>query len=184
MGVECVTVALPSHGSVWPSSAVGMLRAKPLGEANPGQPEEPAAGDHVEEGHRQGRQAQVHHRHGEPCHRPARPDAGERQDVEQQRAPSGPADRLAERRRQDQDEARHAVVGLGDEPAARRHGLVQSPGSAPVTVDVPVPGAGGTTVPALATVVFGINPSGAIVGQYVAAAGGAPHGFVAFPVGK
>ena len=68
------------------------------------------------------------------------------------------------------------------EPAARRHGFVQSAdGSAPVTVEVPVTDTSGSTVPALATVVFGINPRGAVVGQYVAAAGGALHGFVAFP---
>jgi hypothetical protein len=74
----------------------------------------------------------------------------------------------------------HRKVG---ELGGRRHGFVQSAdGSAPVTVEVPVTDASGTTVPAFATTVFGINPKGAIAGQYIAVAGAPARGFVAFPV--
>ena len=38
------------------------------------------------------------------------------------------------------------------------------------------------TVTAFATIAFGINPDGFIVGQYILAAGGTPHGFVAAPL--
>jgi hypothetical protein len=56
--------------------------------------------------------------------------------------------------------------------ATGRHGFLQNPDEwAPVQIDVP-----GQT----GTVVFGINPEGAIVGSY--SIGSQSHGFVAIPV--
>jgi hypothetical protein len=45
-------------------------------------------------------------------------------------------------------------------------------------------GCGGTPMGsvAFATIAFGVNPDGLIVGQYVPASGGTPHGFIAVPV--
>jgi hypothetical protein len=73
------------------------------------------------------------------------------------------------------------------EPAARRHGFLQQPdGSAAVTLDFTCQvsaGCAGAPIGAVAfaTVAFGVNPHGVVVGQYVLAVGGAPHGFVAIP---
>ena len=62
-------------------------------------------------------------------------------------------------------------VGTSLDNAGHRHGFVQFPdGSAPVAIDYPG---------AAATIVYGINPGGAIVGQY--SASGHVHGFVAVP---
>jgi hypothetical protein len=73
------------------------------------------------------------------------------------------------------------------EVAAKRHAFLQNPdGSAPINLDFtcqqPAGCAGapfGTV--AFATVAFGINPRGVVVGQYLLVNGGAPHGFVAIP---
>lgn len=68
------------------------------------------------------------------------------------------------------------------EPAARRHGFLQS-ADAPeaVNLDVSFKDTAGNTVTAFATVAFGINPAGVIVGQYALIAGGPLHGFMAVP---
>ena len=85
--------------------------------------------------------------------------------------------------------SRHFVGAYREsgEVPAKRHGFVQKPdGSAPITIDficqepAGCAGAAMGTV-AFATVAFGINPDGAIVGQYVLVPGGAVHGFVAMP---
>jgi hypothetical protein len=74
------------------------------------------------------------------------------------------------------------------EPAAKRHGFLQLPPSSdgifpdPITLDVNLHDAAGSVVTAFATVAFGINPSGLIVGQYQLVPGGPLHGFVAVPV--
>ena len=73
------------------------------------------------------------------------------------------------------------------EVPAKRHAFLQKPdGSAPITLDFtcqePAGCAGaplGTV--AFATVAFGLNPNGAIVGQYLLTNGGAVHGFLAIP---
>jgi hypothetical protein len=73
------------------------------------------------------------------------------------------------------------------EVPARRHAFLQKPdGSAPITLDFtcqePAGCAGaafGTA--AFATVAFGINADGTIVGQYVLVNGGPVHGFLAVP---
>ncbi len=71
------------------------------------------------------------------------------------------------------------------EAAARRHGFLDSgDGSAPLALDVTITNASGNTVTAFATIAFGINPSGVIVGQYTLAAGGTPRGFVAVPLNR
>ncbi len=63
-------------------------------------------------------------------------------------------------------------VGTYVDGTGHRHGFLQSPdSSAPINLDYP-----GAT----ATVAFGINPGGVIVGQY--SLGGHVHGFVAVPV--
>lgn len=73
------------------------------------------------------------------------------------------------------------------EPAAKRHAFLQRlDGSAPITFDFTCQESAGCAgapfgTVAFATVAFGVNPSGVIVGQYVLATGGAPHGFVAIP---
>ena len=74
------------------------------------------------------------------------------------------------------------------EPAAKRHGFLQNPpaseGSAPpppITLDVHFLDAAGHPVNAFATIAFGINPDGVVVGQYALISGGAPHGFIAIP---
>ena len=74
------------------------------------------------------------------------------------------------------------------EPPAKRHGFLQNPPPSedsalppPTTLDVHFLDAAGNTVNAFATVAFGINPGGVIVGQYALISGGAPHGFIAMP---
>lgn len=63
-------------------------------------------------------------------------------------------------------------VGTYIDNTGHRHGFLQLPdGSVPIKVDVPG---------AAATIAFGINPDGVIVGQY--AASGHTHGFLAVPV--
>jgi uncharacterized membrane protein len=65
-------------------------------------------------------------------------------------------------------------VGTYVDSAGNRHGFLQRPNrSLPVTIDYP-----GAT----ATIVYGINPDGVMVGQYSAA--GRVHGFLAVPVEK
>ena len=66
------------------------------------------------------------------------------------------------------------------EPAAKRHGFLQS-ADAPeaVNLDVSFKDPAGNMVTAFATVGFGINPAGVIVGQYALIAGGPLHGFMA-----
>jgi hypothetical protein len=69
------------------------------------------------------------------------------------------------------------------EVAGRRHGFVdRGDGSERIAFDVTVTDASGNIVTAFATVAFGINPEGFIVGQYTLVAGGTPHGFVAAPL--
>jgi len=73
------------------------------------------------------------------------------------------------------------------ELTAKRHAFVQNPDEPkPVTLDFtcqdPAGCAGaplGTV--AFATVAFGLNPDGVIVGQYALTNGGVPHGFIAVP---
>jgi hypothetical protein len=73
------------------------------------------------------------------------------------------------------------------EPAPKRHGFLQNPDSlAPITLDFtceePTGCAGaplGTA--AFATIAFGVNSGGIVVGQYALVSGGAVHGFVAIP---
>lgn len=66
----------------------------------------------------------------------------------------------------------HEFVGTYVDGAGKGHGFLQTPdGSAPINLDYPG---------AAATVAFGINPGGVIVGQY--SLGGHVHGFVAVPV--
>jgi len=73
------------------------------------------------------------------------------------------------------------------EAAAKRHAFLQRlDDSAPITFDfICQESAGCAGAPfgtvAFATVAFGLNPQGVIVGQYVLVSGGAPHGFVAIP---
>jgi hypothetical protein len=74
-----------------------------------------------------------------------------------------------------------------NELSAKRHAFMKNPDDPdPVTFDFtcqqPAGCAGapfGTV--AFATVAFGINPDGVIVGQYQLAMGGALHGFIAIP---
>ena len=70
------------------------------------------------------------------------------------------------------------------EATGRRHGFVDRGDgfSKRIAFDVTIPAASGTQVTALATVAFGINPDGFIVGHYILATGGAIHGFVATPL--
>jgi hypothetical protein len=73
------------------------------------------------------------------------------------------------------------------EPAAKRHGFLQSPGGgAPLTLDFTcgeLTGCAGVPLGtvAFATIAFGVNADGFVVGQYVLAPGGAVRGFVALP---
>ena len=70
-----------------------------------------------------------------------------------------------------------------NEAAARRHGFLdRGDGSEPVTLDVTLTDTSGSLVTAFATVAFGINPDGVIVGQYALVAGGTVRGFVAIPL--
>jgi hypothetical protein len=73
------------------------------------------------------------------------------------------------------------------EPTAKRHAFAQrADGSAPLTFDFTCqnvdgcPGAPYGAV-AFATIAYGVNPQGVIVGQYVPVSGDAPHAFVAIP---
>jgi hypothetical protein len=69
------------------------------------------------------------------------------------------------------------------EAAGRRHGFVdRGDGSTRIAFDVTIPDASSNTVTAFATVAFGINPEGFIVGQYILAADETPHGFLAAPL--
>ena len=69
------------------------------------------------------------------------------------------------------------------EAAGRRHGFVdRGDGSARIAFDVTITDASGNTVTAFATIAFGINPEGLIVGQYALVAGGALHAFIAAPL--
>jgi len=68
------------------------------------------------------------------------------------------------------------------EVTGKRHGFLQpGDGSNPVTLDVSYLDALHNPVTPFATTVFGINPDGVIVGQYILVAGGAPHGFIGVP---
>ncbi len=68
------------------------------------------------------------------------------------------------------------------EPGPKRHGFLQNPdGSAPVKLDFTFQDASGNTVTAFATIIFGVNPDGVVVGQYTLVANGPVHGFVAVP---
>src|SRR5262245_53584892 len=70
------------------------------------------------------------------------------------------------------------------EAVARRHGFLdRDDGSPRIGFDITAPDASGNTVTALATFAYGINPDGFIVGQYLLAAGGALHGYIAAPLG-
>ena len=76
------------------------------------------------------------------------------------------------------------------EPMAKRHGFVQNPDEPkPITLDFTCQDpAGCAGVPlgsvAFATIAYGLNPDGVIVGQYSLTNGGTPHGFIAVPTGK
>jgi hypothetical protein len=73
------------------------------------------------------------------------------------------------------------------EAGTKRHGFVQNPGEPkPVTLDFTCQNPAGCAgsprdTVAFATVAFGINPDGVIVGQYALISGGALHGFIAVP---
>ena len=74
-----------------------------------------------------------------------------------------------------------------DEPLAKRHGFLQNPGGdAPVTLDFTcgeVSGCAGAPFGsvAFATIAFGVNADGIVVGQYALVNGGAVRGFLAIP---
>jgi probable HAF family extracellular repeat protein len=69
----------------------------------------------------------------------------------------------------------------------KRHAFLQNPDSpAPIRLDFTCQDMGGCAgapfgTVAFATIAFGLNPQGVIVGQYLLANGGVPHGFVAMP---
>jgi probable HAF family extracellular repeat protein len=69
----------------------------------------------------------------------------------------------------------------------KRHAFLQKPdGSEPITLDFTCQEPAGCAgapfgAVAFATVAFGVNPDGVIVGQYLLVNGGAVHGFVAIP---
>lgn len=73
------------------------------------------------------------------------------------------------------------------EPAAKRHGFVQNfDGSGPITLDFTCEepaGCAGAPLGAVAfaTIAFGVNADGVVVGQYALVPGGALRGFVAIP---
>ena len=73
------------------------------------------------------------------------------------------------------------------ELATKRHAFLQLPdGSAPITFDFTCQESSGCAgapfgTVAFATVAYGINPGGVIVGQYALASGGALRGFIAIP---
>jgi len=69
------------------------------------------------------------------------------------------------------------------EVAGRRHGFVdRGDGSERISFDVTITDTAGNTVTAFATIAFGINPEGFIVGQYAMVAGGPLRGFIAAPL--
>jgi len=76
------------------------------------------------------------------------------------------------------------------ELAAKRHGFVQNPEEPkPVTLDFTCQNPDGCAgaplgTVAFATIAFGINPDGVVVGQFSLTNGGLPHGFMAVPAGK
>jgi hypothetical protein len=76
------------------------------------------------------------------------------------------------------------------ELAAKRHAFVQNPDEPkPITLDFTCQDpAGCAGVPlgtvAFATIAYGLNPDGVIVGQYSLTNGGTPHGFIAMPPEK
>ena len=76
------------------------------------------------------------------------------------------------------------------EPMTKRHGFVQNPDEPkPITLDFTCQDpAGCAGVPlgtvAFATIAYGLNPDGVIVGQYSLTNGGTPHGFIAMPPAK
>jgi hypothetical protein len=87
--------------------------------------------------------------------------------------------------------ASQQIVGtfrFSGEAAAKRHAFLQRPDDSPaVTFDFTCQEAGGCAgapmgTVAFATIAFGVNPDGLIVGQYALVSGGAAHGFVAAPV--
>jgi len=67
---------------------------------------------------------------------------------------------------------------VAGEPGPKRHGFLQLPatpdGGFPAPINIDFPGA-------FATIVFGINPDGVMVGQYSLISGGPAHGFAAVP---
>ncbi len=69
-----------------------------------------------------------------------------------------------------------AIVGTYIDGSAHQHGLLQLPGSLPITIDAP------STAPfhAVKTVLQGINPGGAMTGQYTDISGHT-HGLVIVP---
>jgi uncharacterized membrane protein len=76
------------------------------------------------------------------------------------------------------------VYRRAGEPAPKRHGFLQlADGSEPVTLDVTLQDSNGNTITAFTTAAFGINADGIIVGQYGLVSGGAPHGYIAYPLG-
>ena len=86
--------------------------------------------------------------------------------------------------------ASQQIVGtfrFSGEALPKRHAFLQSPdGSPAVTFDFTCQDSGGCAgaplgTVAFATVAFGVNPDGVIVGQYALVSGGAAHGFVAIP---
>lgn len=84
------------------------------------------------------------------------------------------------------------VVGtfrFSGEAPTKRHGFLQNPdGSPAVTFDFTCQEADGCSgapqgTIAFATIAFGVNPEGTIVGQYLLVNAGPPHGFIAVPTG-
>jgi len=76
------------------------------------------------------------------------------------------------------------------EAGTKRHAFLQDPDDSPaITFDFTCQdpdGCAGAPLGAVAfaTIAFGLNPEGIIVGQYVLVNGGAPHGFIAIPADR
>jgi probable HAF family extracellular repeat protein len=71
---------------------------------------------------------------------------------------------------------------LNTETGARRHGFTHlADGPDAVTVDFSTIDADGNVKTAFATIAYGVNPSGVIVGQYAWVLNGPLHGFIAIP---
>jgi hypothetical protein len=76
---------------------------------------------------------------------------------------------------------------LSSEVASKRHGFLQNPDSAAAmtldfTCEEPTGCAGAPSgTVAFATIAFGVNSGGVVVGHYALVSGGAVHGFVAIP---